>query len=250
MFYRSLSADRAGPRGRGVHLRTRQGLRTGHQGTRADRCWPTSTPTCARRSPPGLGLPAPKGKPGQGRHRVSRRWCRSLAEPGPIDGRKIGIIADAGSDLAGYRQVGQGGCRPRCHRTGDRAGRRRAEGGPPHGHRRPDVGHDAVHRVRRARRGGGTTPTVTSNSSCCCRRPSGTARRIAAWGDGAAVLKAARIPVQGTRASPSPRSVDKAFTANLAAALGLHRAWDRAPEGDGIGGATRELTEFGGGSSG
>jgi catalase len=54
-------------------------------------------------------------------------------------------------------------------------------------------------------------------------------KALAAWGDGAAVLKAARIPAKGPGIAIAD-SVDKDFTANLAAALGLHRAWDRAPK--------------------
>ena len=47
------------------------------------------------------------------------------------------------------------------------------------------------------------------------------------WGDGAAVLKAERIPTKGPGVAVAD-DLDNAFTANLAAALGLHRAWDRA----------------------
>ena len=50
---------------------------------------------------------------------------------------------------------------------------------------------------------------------------------MAAWGDGGAVLKSARISGKDPGVDVA-KDVDKAFTANLAAALGLHRAWDRA----------------------
>ena len=52
----------------------------------------------------GLGLPAPKGKPAED-VTVSPALVQLLAEPGRIDGRKIGIIADAGSDLAGVAKL-------------------------------------------------------------------------------------------------------------------------------------------------
>jgi len=48
----------------------------------------------------GLGLLAPKGSPPTD-VTVSVALTQILAEPGPVDGRKIGIITDAGSDLAG-----------------------------------------------------------------------------------------------------------------------------------------------------
>lgn len=54
-------------------------------------------------------------------------------------------------------------------------------------------------------------------------------KAIAAWGDGTAVLKAARIPIKGAGIEVA-EDVDKVFTANLATALGLHRACDRAPK--------------------
>ena len=63
-------------------------------------------------------------------------------------------------------------------------------------------------------------------------------KALAAWGDGTAVLKAARIPVKGPGIELAGE-VDKDFTARLAAALGLHRAWDRAPEDHGLGRTTR-----------
>ena len=60
--------------------------------------------------------------------------------------------------------------------------------------------------------GGGATPTSDIKPSCCSKKGSATARPIAAWGDGGAVLKSARIsssdpgvevPRRSTR--PSPR---------------------------------------------
>ena len=46
---------------------------------------------------------------------------------------------------------------------------------------------------------------------------------MAAWGDGGAVLKSARISSRDPGVEVA-EEMDKAFTANLAAALGLHRA--------------------------
>ena len=52
----------------------------------------------------GLGLPAPKGKPPQDVF-VSPALSQIVDTPGPIDGRKIGIIAGADSDLAGVAKL-------------------------------------------------------------------------------------------------------------------------------------------------
>ncbi len=53
-------------------------------------------------------------------------------------------------------------------------------------------------------------------------------KALGAWGDGTAILEAAGI----TAAAPGVVTSDtagKSFTDRLAAAVGLHRAWDRAP---------------------
>ncbi len=52
----------------------------------------------------GLGLPAPKGNPV---HDVvlSPALSQVVPAPGPITGRKIGVIADAGSELAGIGKL-------------------------------------------------------------------------------------------------------------------------------------------------
>ncbi len=52
----------------------------------------------------GLGLPAPKGYPARNVV-VSPALSQIVAEPGPIDGRKVGVIADAGADLVGIAKL-------------------------------------------------------------------------------------------------------------------------------------------------
>ena len=53
----------------------------------------------------GLGMPAPKGKPPADIFE-SPVLSQVVDKPGPIDGRKIGIIAGADSDLAGVTKLG------------------------------------------------------------------------------------------------------------------------------------------------
>ena len=141
------------------------------------RCWPTSTPTCARRSPPVSACPRRRAT--RPRTSRSRRRCRrSLAEPGPDRRTQGRRHRRRRLRPRRHRQAGESDCGPWCHRAGHRTGRRRAEGGPPPGDRRPDAGHHPVHRVRRARRRRrAPRRPPTSSSSCCCRRRSGTARR-------------------------------------------------------------------------
>src|SRR5580693_1663678 len=52
----------------------------------------------------GLGLPAPSGSPASDAG-LSPALSQVVTEAGPIAGRKIGIIADAGADLAGISNV-------------------------------------------------------------------------------------------------------------------------------------------------
>jgi catalase len=53
-------------------------------------------------------------------------------------------------------------------------------------------------------------------------------KALGAWGDGAAVLEAAGISA-GSAGVVTGDAVVKSFIDQLAAAVGLHRAWDRAP---------------------
>jgi catalase len=52
-------------------------------------------------------------------------------------------------------------------------------------------------------------------------------KAFATWGDGTVVLEGAHIPLDDPGVSQA-ESVSTAFTNALVAALGLHRAWDRA----------------------
>jgi len=51
---------------------------------------------------------------------------------------------------------------------------------------------------------------------------------LAAWADGTAILEAAGIAA-GAAGVVTGDAVAKSFTAQLTAAVGLHRAWERAP---------------------
>ena len=176
----------------------------------------------------GLGLPAPKGKPAHDVV-VSPALVQILAEPGPIDGRKIGIIADAGSDLAGVAALikaveGLGVTALVIAPVGGvlNAGRRKITADRTLATAR-SIEFDALVVA------GGTTPSRDIKLVVLLQEAFRHCKTLAAWGDGAAVLKAAGISVRDPGVEVS-KSVDKAFTAQLAAALGLHRVWDRAPK--------------------
>jgi catalase len=176
----------------------------------------------------GLGLPAPNGAPATD-VAVSPALVQILTEPGPIDGRKVGIIADAGSDLAGITTLVKS-----TAALGVTALVVAPVGGVLKAGRRT-VNVDRTFATTRSIEfdafvvAGGTTPTADIKLVVLLQEAFRHCKALAAWGDGAAVLKAARIPVKGPGIAVAD-SVDKTFTANLAAALGLHRAWDRAPK--------------------
>jgi catalase len=150
-----------------------------------------------------------------------------LAEPGRIDGRKIGIIADAGSDLAGVSKLVKA-----TAALGVTALVIAPVGGVLKAGRRTVTVERTLATARSIEFdalvvAGGTTPTGDIKLVVLLQEAFRHCKAIAAWGDGGAVLKSARISSRDPGVEVA-KEVDKAFTANLAAALGLHRAWDRA----------------------
>jgi catalase len=174
----------------------------------------------------GLGLATPIGSPAEDVV-PSPALSQITAVPGPIAGRKIAVIADAGSDLAGItklrtaaRKLGAtvlvvapaGGTlkRGRTELTVDRTNLTARS-----------IEFDAV--VIAA----GTTPTGDIKQVILLQEAYRHCKALAAWGDGAAILTGAGIDLDAPGIAIGT-SVDKAFTDTLIAALSLHRAWDRA----------------------
>ena len=149
-----------------------------------------------------------------------------MAEPGRIDGRKIGIIADAGSDLAGVSKLVKA-----TAALGVTALVIAPVGGVLKAGRRTVTVDRTLATARSIEFdalvvAGGTTPTGDIKVVVLLQEAFRHCKAIAAWGDGDAVLKSALISNKDSGVEVA--EVDKTFTANLAAALGLHRAWDRA----------------------
>ncbi|MDT5216924.1 MAG: catalase [Mycobacterium sp.] len=174
----------------------------------------------------GLGLPAPKGSPAED-VTVSPALVQILAEPGPIAGRKIGIIADAGSDLAGVAKLVKA-----TAALGVTALVIAPVGGVLKSGRR-SVTVDRTLATTRSIEfdalviAAGTTPIPDIKLVVLLQEAFRHCKAIAAWGDGVALLEAARIPAKGPGLAVADEA-DKDFVTTLAAALGLHRAWDRA----------------------
>ena len=173
----------------------------------------------------GLGLPAPKGTPPTDVV-VSPALVQIVAEPGPITGRKIGIIADSGSDLAGIAKLVKAAAA-----LGATALVVAPVGGVLKSGRR-SVTVDRTFATARSIEfdavviAGGTT-AADIKLVVLLHEAFRHCKALAAWGDGTAVLKAARIPLKGPGIAVAA-GVDASFTATLAAELGMHRAWDRA----------------------
>jgi catalase len=174
----------------------------------------------------GLGLPAPSGKPADDVV-TSPALSQLVTVPGPIAGRRIGVIADAGSDLAGISKL-----RTAATKLGATVDVIAPVGGVLTKGRR----HEVVHRTFATARSiefdavlvaDGTTPSNDIKAVILLQEAYRHCKALAAWGDGAAALTSAGIPLDGPGISIG-ESMDKDFTAGLVTALGLHRAWERA----------------------
>jgi catalase len=75
---------------------------------------------------------------------------------------------------------------------------------------------------------GGTTPTGDIKLTVLLQEAFRHCKALGAWGDGTVILEAAGI-FPGAPGVVTSGAAGKSFTEQLAAAVGLHRAWDRAP---------------------
>ena len=166
------------------------------------------------RSPPGSDCPPRKASPAADVI-VSPALSQIVAEPGPIAGRKIGVIADAGSDLAGIAKLVKataalGATALVIAPVGGvlKAGRRKVTVDRTLVTAR-SIEFDALVVA------GGTTPTGDIKLVVLLQEAFRHCKAMGAWGDGDAVLKSARISSRDPGVEVS-KEVDTAFTANLA----------------------------------
>jgi catalase len=175
----------------------------------------------------GLGLPAPKGKPPADVPK-SPALSQVYAEPGSIAGRKVGIIADSGSDLAGVakltKAITAAGAVPLLTAP---------VGGKLKSGRRTEIVERTLLTTRSIEFdavvvAAGTSPTGDIKLMLLLQEAFRHCKPVAAWGDGVAVLELAGISPDDPGVLVAD-DVDKKSTAALLAALGMHRVWDRAP---------------------
>jgi catalase len=182
---------------------------------------------CARVAA-GLGLPAPSGSPAPDAS-LSPALSQVVTEPGPIAGRKIGIIADAGADLLGIGNI---------RKAAAKLGATALVIAPVGGVLGSGARKQTVDRTLLTTRSvefdalvvaGGTAPTRDIKLTVLLQEAFRHCKALGAWGDGSAILEAAGITA-GDPGVVTGDTAGKAFTDQLTAAVGLHRAWDRAPD--------------------
>jgi catalase len=174
----------------------------------------------------GLGLPAPTGNPAE--YVVPSPALSQITDvPGPIAGRKIAVIADNGSDVAGIKKL-----RSAVERLGATVLVLAPTGGTLK-RGRTTLPVDRTNLTARSIEfdaivvAGDTAPSGDLKQVILLQEAYRHCKALAAWGDGAAVLIGAGIDLDASGVAIGA-SVDKTFTDTLVAALGLHRAWDRA----------------------
>ncbi len=174
----------------------------------------------------GLGLPAPSGQPAEDIV-VSGALTQILSAPGPIAGRKIGVVADAGSDFAGIEKL-----RKALDRLGASLLVIAPKGGTLRRGRQELVADRTLDTARSIEFDAvvvakGTAPSTNIKLVILLQEAYRHCKALAAWGDGATLLEAAGIAIDDPGVVVGDSMV-KAFSDQLVAAVGLHRAWERA----------------------
>ena len=174
----------------------------------------------------GLGLPAPKGSPARNVV-VSPALSQIVDEPGPIDGRKVGVVASAGADLVGIAKLRRGLAK---------LGAEVMVIAPVGGTLTNGAEELVVDRTLLTTRSiefdallvaGGTEPTDDIKLVILLQEAYRHCKALGAWGNGSAILESAGISLSGD-GMVTGKTVGKAFNDQLVAAIGLHRAWARA----------------------
>ncbi len=173
-----------------------------------------------------LGLSAPDGSPAT-EVTPSPALSQVVNAPGPVTGRKLGVIADAGSDLAAINKLtrtmeklgvtvlviapvggilGRGRAKVTVHRTGFTA---------------RSIEFDAIVVADE------TSTEKDLKRTLLLQEAYHHCKPIAAWGNAGSVLTKAGIPLDGPGVTIADKVI-KSFTDQLTDQLGLHRAWERA----------------------
>jgi catalase len=176
----------------------------------------------------GLGLAVPKGSP-PSEVTLSPALSQLITTPGPVAGCKVAVIADSGSDLAGIGRLRTAFAKvgvtllvlaPVGGTIGKGTRQQIVERTPATAR---SIEFDAVLIAAR------TAPSADIKQVILLQEAYRHCKLLGAWGDGVAGLEAAGIALDGPGVVVG-ETVVGAFTKELINALGLHRAWDRAPD--------------------
>ena len=176
----------------------------------------------------GLGLPAPKGTPPED-VTLSPALSQIDPTPGPIAGRKIGVVADDNSDLAGIGKL---------RKAAEKLGATVLVIAPHGGFLKKGRTRMAVERTFDTARSiefdavvvaGGTQPTNDIKAVVLLQEAYRHLKALGAWGDGVQQLELVGVPAAGPGIVVGD-GVAREFTGELVTALGKHRAWERAEQ--------------------
>jgi catalase len=173
----------------------------------------------------GLGLGVPQGEPTTGVD-VSPALSQIVDVPGPIAGRRIGVVADDKADLAGIAKLRD---------AAEKLGAQVLVIAPIGGVLRRGSRSEIVERTFATARSiefdavvvaNGTLPTPDVKAVTLMQEAYRHCKPIGAWGSGAELLARAGVPADGPGVLVGDTMV-KAFSAELFAAVGRHRVWER-----------------------
>jgi catalase len=176
----------------------------------------------------GLGLPVPQGTPPEDVV-LSPALSQIDPAPGPIAGRKIGVVADDGADLAGVAKL---------RKAAEKLGAKVLVIAPHGGFLKKGRSQEVVQRTFDTARSiefdavvvaAGTQPTSDIKAVILLQEAYRHLKAIGAWGDGVLQLERAGVPATGPGIVIG-ESVVREFTTELASAVGRHRAWERAEQ--------------------
>jgi catalase len=174
----------------------------------------------------GLGLPVPAGDPVED-GLVSPALSQVITRPGPVAGRKVGVIADEHSDLPGIRKL---------RASLERLGVTLLVISPVGGTLKRGRSTQTVDRTFLTARSiefdavlvaDGTTPSADIKLVILLQEAYRHCKPLGSWGSGHETIATAGIDPQGPGVLRGD-AVAKSFTDQFAKTLGLHRVWDRA----------------------
>lgn len=176
----------------------------------------------------GLGLPAPNGAPPT-EVPLSPALSQVVTEPGPIMGRQIGIIADAGCDLAEVSQLVKA-----ITKLGAVPLVTAPVGGTLKSGRRSVIVERTFLTARSVEFdavvvAGGMSSAPDLGIVLLLQQAYRHCKALAAWGSGLELLTAAGI----TKDDPGvlvAKEPDRGFVDALTKAVGLHRVWERTEQ--------------------